>query len=197
MQKMNRANIRFAISFHDFVVKSYGLQLILLLALLGGVAAWAETTTNLPLATVSGAHGVTRSTKTYIVTLRAEADQDGCVNAHQIKRGRSFRHALNGFVADLDDAAVARLQHDPRVLAVEQNGPIRPAARIYGLPTTETIPSGLVRMGITNFQVWRDYYSGDIVDVDVAVLDTGIDTGSGLLNVVQSVGFADPGYYGG
>lgn len=134
----------------------------------------------------------------YIVTLRAEADQDGCVNEHQIKRGRSFRHALNGFVADLDDAAVARLQHDPRVLAVEQDAPIRPAATVVSQPTNTVIPGGLLRMGITNFPVWRNAASasGNIVDVDVAVLDTGIDASQGLLNVVQSVGFADPGYNG-
>ena len=137
---------------------------------------------------------------TYIVTLRAEADQDGCVNEHQIIRGRSFRHALNGFVADLDDTAVARLKQDQRVLAVEQDAPIRPA-EVVALPPTETIPGGLLRMGITNFPVVRingqsSNDTNQLLNVDVAVLDTGIDTTSLLLNVVQSVGFADPGYDG-
>ena len=143
--------------------------------------------------TVTTTNGVKH---TYIVTLRAEADQDGCVREQGVNRGRSFRHALNGFTADLDDAAVQRLKKDKRVLAVEQDVPIRPAGQVVDMPTNTVVPGGLLRMGMTNFPIWNSGYNSNYINVDVAVMDTGIDFSQGLLNVVQSAGFADPGYDG-
>ena len=146
------------------------------------------TTVTATYAVAGGVHGVTRPAKTYIVTLRAEADQDGCANEHQIRRGRSFRHALNGFVADLDDSVVARLKQDQRVLAVEPDGQIVPCAQI--------VPAGIIRMGLTNFPMTRLTGTDQRINVDVAVMDTGIQTNHPDLNVTHWVDVTGDGYDG-
>jgi subtilisin family serine protease len=140
------------------------------------------------LAAASG----TPTKHTYIVTLRREADQDGCVKEHQVKRGRIFRHALNGFTADLDDAAVQRLKKDKRVLAVESNGQVVPNLIL----PPQIVPSGVLRMGLTNFPEANFIRPDERIDVDVALLDTGIDINHPDLNIFKVVGFADPGLSG-
>jgi subtilisin family serine protease len=160
-------------------MKTGWLRLILMLTMLGGVSAWAGTATN----------AVAPAKLSYIVTLKREADQDGCARDFNVRRHHIYRHALNGFSADLDAAMVEKLRRDPRVLAVEQDGPIT----LCG----QTVPSGIIRMGLTNFPVWR----GNPINVNVAVMDTGIQATHPDLNVVQSAGFVDippgsPGYNG-
>ena len=77
-----------------------------------------------------------------------------------------------------------------------------------------TVPLGILRMGLTNFPVAQINGQDERLNVDVAVLDTGIQIDTTNLatnavfnttlhgphpvlpNVVQAVGFADPGYYG-
>jgi subtilisin family serine protease len=160
-------------------MKNTRLQLILMLTMLSGASAWAGMVTN----------AVGPAKLSYIVTLKREADQDGCARDLNVQRHHIYRHALNGFSAELDAATVQKLKHDPRVLAVEQDGPIT----LCG----QTVPSGIIRMGLTNFPVWR----GNPINVNVAVMDTGIQTNHPDLNVVQSAGFVDipqgsPGYNG-
>jgi hypothetical protein len=82
---------------------------------------------------------VAPATNSYIVTLWREADQDGCAKDFSVQRHHIFRHALNGFATNLDAATVKKLKHDPRVLAVERDGPIQ----LCG----QTVPSGIIRMG--------------------------------------------------
>jgi subtilisin len=80
------------------------------------------------------------------------------------------------------------LKHDPRVLAVEPDGPIIPAA--------QTIPTGVLRMGLTNFPVAQMNGTDQRIDVDVAVMDTGIQTNHPDLNVVQAADFTGEGNNG-
>jgi hypothetical protein len=169
------------------------LSLLISAAALSTAAASAPT--NLQAATSALSTNAAAPAKhSYIVTLRREADQDGCVNEHKIKRGRSFRHAINGFEAELDDAAVARLKRDGRVRAVEKNGQMAPCL----LQFPQQTPAGVARIGILQFPM--TYISNGTwnnqIDVDVAVLDTGIDPTHPDLNVVQIAGFAEAGLSG-
>src|SRR5262249_53716420 len=123
-----------------------------------------------------------------IVTLRREVDQDGMVKEHGVNRHCAYRHAFNGFAARLNSGEIEKLKHDPRVIAVEPDGKVRTCS--------QTVPAGVLRMGITNFPVAHIDGSDHRIDVDVAVLDTGIQTNHPDLNVVQAVGFADPGLDG-
>src|ERR1035438_8037481 len=142
-------------------MKTYWSQLILTLALLGDFSAQAGTETNAP---ALGAP----ARLSYIVTFRREADQDGCAKAFSVQRHHIYRHAINGFAANLDAATVEKLRHDPRVLAVERDGRV--------VLFSQTPSSGIIRMGVTNFPVAHINGQDHRINVDVAVLDTGIQT---------------------
>jgi len=149
----------------------------------------------------------------YIVTLQPDVEPELIAKFHSFVPTHLFHHALKGLRVPLTKNQASALARDPRVLAVEPDGPIVPsitaaagiqpgtttstvpAGQIVDLPSTETIPTGVARMGIPTFPL-AQYGTGNLINADVAVLDTGIDPSNGLLNVVQSVGFADPGYNG-
>src|SRR4051794_36581213 len=75
-----------------------GLLAMCLFILLGCAGAAAITANAVVVQT-------NNPTRIQIVTLRGDADQDKCVEEHKIEVRRSYRHALNGFSAELDDAA--------------------------------------------------------------------------------------------
>lgn len=123
-----------------------------------------------------------------IVTLQPGVDLDGLIKDFGLKPSSLYRHALNGFAAPIDPATIGRLERDGRVLAVEADGPITLAG--------QTIPTGILRVGLTNFPVphinstsyWNSATGvSQPIDVDVAVLDSGIDLTHPDLNVVQAV----------
>ena len=100
----------------------------------------------------------------------------------------------------LDAPTLARLDADSRIRTVEPDGQVALCGQTNGL--------GILRMGITNFPVAQINGRDERIDVDVAVLDTGIQIDTTNLatnavfkttihpahpdlNVVQAVGFAD------
>jgi len=146
----------------------------------------------------------------HIVTLRPGINPEIIVSEHSLgqkikvfdhgsrSKPRVFRHvykkSLRGFTALLSAEAIKKLRSDPRVLAVESDGPIHWAS--------QTVPVGVSRMGVDKFPIARingidgPNGSNERVNVDVAVLDTGIDLTHPDLNVYRHVGFADPGLDG-
>ena len=122
---------------------------------------------------------------TYIVTLRpgVEADGENVAKEMKLKTKCTYRHALRGFAAPLDDRQVKKLRKDKRVLAVERDGRVQLCE--------QTIPTGVARMGVTNFPLARINGLDERIDVDVAVLDTGIQTNHPDLNVYRVVSFTD------
>lgn len=119
------------------------------------------------------------SAPTHIVTCRRGVDVDALAHEFGVSPRFIYHHAINGFAAALDSQTVLKLQTDGRVLAVEEDGPIMPAGDI--------VPLGVIRMALTNFPPWN----GAPINVDVAVMDTGIQTNHPDLNVVEWLGFAD------
>ncbi len=91
-----------------------------------------------------------------------------------------YEHALRGFAATLPQGRVNGLRNDPRVAYVEPD-------RIQTIQT-QTIPTGVERIfadGNANLDIdGSDDYR---VDVDVAVIDTGIDLEHPDLNVFGAV----------
>ena len=173
-------------SVNGLILNNNWLRLILLLVILGSVSVHAGTVT----------HTVAPATNSYIVTLRREADQDGCARAFSVQRHHIFRHALNGFAANLDAATVERLKHDPRVLAVEPDGDVVLDATTVipaGQLTNQIVPSGILRMGLTNFPMTHLNGQDNRINVDVAVLDSGVQLDHPDLNVYLpgSASFAD------
>jgi subtilisin len=117
-------------------------------------------------------------------------------------KGNQFK----GFALSVDAPTLAALDANSRIATVEPDGQVTVCDQTNGL--------GILRMGITNFPVAQINGRDERIDVDVAVLDTGIqiDTTNLATNtvfattihgphpdlppIVHAVGFADPGYYG-
>jgi subtilisin family serine protease len=114
-----------------------------------------------------------------IVTCVKTTDVDSLVAEYGLKPRFIYHRAINGFAAPIDDSTVKRLQSDPRVLFVEPDGHVALA--------DQTVGTGLIRMGITNFPVAHIDGGDHRINVNVAVLDTGIQLDHPDLNVVQAV----------
>ena len=116
---------------------------------------------------------------TYIVTLRDGAAIDATVAAHRQARGLEvehvYRHALRGYAARMSAADAAALAADPAVAGVTLDRAVSIAA--------QTVPTGINRIdGESSSAVSGD--GSGAVNVDVAVIDTGVDLDHPDLNVV-------------
>jgi subtilisin family serine protease len=92
--------------------------------------------------------------------------------------GHVYRHALRGFSARLTPSALKAVSNDPRVAAVVPDRELH--------ITAQTAPAGIARIGGTGSSAASGDGRGS-VDVDIAVIDTGIDAGHRDLNVVGGV----------
>ena len=102
------------------------------------------------------------------------------IAAHGGRIGFVYRHALKGFSATLSARAIDALQRSPRVAWVELDQEVH----LYA----QDIPTGIQRIfadGNTNITI--DGVDDLRIDVDVAVIDTGIDFNHPDLNVVGGV----------
>jgi subtilisin len=138
-----------------------------------------------PVVTAAAAPVVTAAagtTATYIVTLRPGADPGVVAAEHQRSRGASvthvYRHALKGYAATLTPAAAAALAADPQVAAVVPDREVRMSA--------QAVPPGIDRVGADESSTAAGDGRG-AVDVDIAIVDTGIDSKHRDLNVVGGV----------
>ena len=117
----------------------------------------------------------------YIVVLEdGVADPAAVANdmarAHGLGLGFVYGHALKGFSANIPDAAVAALSRDPRVAFIEADQTVT----LFG-----HAPTGIHRIFATdNGNIDIDGFDDVRIDVDVAVIDTGIDYDHPDLNVV-------------
>jgi subtilisin family serine protease len=128
------------------------------------------------------------ATNVSIITLKPEADLDAVVSELKLSPNHVYRYALKGFTASLPPAIIQQLRQDPRVLSVEADGEI--------VPCGQTVPTGILRMGITSFPVAHINGQDHRINVDVAVMDTGIQTNHPDLNVVQAVDCTGSGLNG-
>ncbi len=127
-------------------------------------------------------------TRPYIVTCRRGVDLEGILRQHKLTPRFTYRHAINGFAAQLGPETAERLKGDSRVLAVEPDGAVGACG--------QEVPPGIARIGIPEFPEARIDQMDERIDLDVAVLDTGVQTNHPDLNVVQSVDFTGEGHNG-
>ena len=141
------------------------------LALSGGIAP-----------TITASAAPPGPTASFIVTLRPGVEPATVAADHGRSHGASvthvYRHALKGYSASLTRAAAAALAADPRVAAVLPDREVRMSA--------QTVPPGIDRVGAGESSAASGDGRGS-VDVDIAVLDTGIDPKHRDLNVVGGV----------
>jgi subtilisin family serine protease len=91
-----------------------------------------------------------------------------------------YRHALSGYSAIMSRAAAKAIEHDPRVAYVEQDA--------VGGIASQTTPTGINRIfGPTNSALSINGSDDVRANVDVAVLDSGIDYKHPDLSVVARV----------
>lgn len=102
--------------------------------------------------------------------------------SHGARVSLVYEHALRGYAAQMAPQAAARIQNDPRVDYVEADVPVQAFA--------QTVPTGVMRIATNAAR-----YDGveDSYDVDVAILDSGVDLTHPDLNVVASTGCSGGG----
>ena len=127
----------------------------------------------------------------WIVTLDEAASPERVSAEHARQHGAQvdhlYRYAISGYAARMSDRAAARVAQDPRVASVERDQVVTAfAPRDKGqVPTVvaQTLPTGIDRIDGDLASTISGDGSG-AVDVDVAVIDTGIDIDHPDLNVV-------------
>ncbi|XAS63703.1 S8 family serine peptidase [Micrococcaceae bacterium Sec5.8] len=152
-------------------------------SLAGGLAALALAVAGVLSAAVPSS--ASEQEQSYIVVLKdSVADAGAAAAAQQDSYGLSvstvYRSAVNGYAATMAPSAAARLAADPGVdfvtAAREFQQPTDP------LPSTQAAPDWWQRMGGTPGD--RTHHGADnAVDVNVAVIDSGIDATHPDLNV--------------
>ncbi len=115
----------------------------------------------------------------YIVVLRDGADAAGTLRAHADRHGLTaqhvYSHALRGYSAQMTATAAARIARDARVQFVQPDGVVR--------ATAQTLPTGIDRIDAEKSPTAKINGADERVDVDVAIIDTGIDLDHPDLNV--------------
>ncbi len=104
----------------------------------------------------------------------------GLANAYGLQPGFIYQHALKGMSGLVPEGRLIALQHDPRVAYVVED--------LERSINVQTMPTGIQRiLADTNPEIDIDGIDDYRVDVDVAVIDTGVDFQQPDLNVVGGV----------
>jgi aqualysin 1 len=122
----------------------------------------------------------------YIVVLKPGVDADAVVSQHGRRYGVAadlvYRHALQGYAAVIPNDRVADVRLDDSVAYVERDG--------VAEATTQTLPWGINRVDADSSSTLAGNGSGTIGNVNVYVIDTGVDAAHPDLTVVNHVSFA-------
>src|SRR6185503_10472802 len=117
----------------------------------------------------------------YIVLVNRGSAPADVANTHGLARRNTYSHALNGFAAQIPEGRLTALENDPRVELIEPDQVVS----AFG----QTLPTGVSRVGATRSSLARIDGLDQRVDVDIAILDTGIDLTHPDLNVYRAVSF--------
>jgi subtilisin family serine protease len=113
-------------------------------------------------------------------TVNPSTAAPGLAKAYGLHPGFIYQHALKGMSAVVPLGRLTALQHDPRVAYV--------VADMERSISAQTVPTGIQRIfAVGNPGVDIDGTDDYRVDVDVAVIDTGIDLQHPELNVMGGV----------
>ena len=121
--------------------------------------------------------------RSYIVVLKAGSDPGSVSAEHASRFGASvdylYRHALKGYAGMMSASAADRIAADSRVAWVQRNKTVKIAA--------QTLPTGINRVDADLSPTANIDGVDDRVDVDIAIIDTGIDIEHPELNVLAAV----------
>jgi len=115
----------------------------------------------------------------YIIVLKSGESPGLAAKRHKAQSKHVFTSAIRGYSASLSLVQVEKIRKDPNVLMVSLDMPVSALGK--QVSSTQTVPTGIRRINTD-----PAFYNGvdDLVNVDVAVIDTGIDTRHRDLNVV-------------
>lgn len=146
----------------------------------------------------------------HIVVLKDGAEAPGVIAndmkaRHGVAPRHIYSHALRGFSAAIPDARLDAVRNDPRVAYVEPDIEVTAIAATgaaKGLATPSTPPAQIVPTGINRIDADLSGTAkingiDERVNVDVAIIDTGINKTHPDLNVVQGVTITGSGASGG
>jgi subtilisin len=124
------------------------------------------------------------SAKPYIIVFKDTVDAPATVpalaRAYGLQAGFVYQHALKGMSATVPDGRLAALKNDARVAYVVED--------FERSISAQTVPTGIQRIfADDNSNIDIDGTDDYRVDVDVAVIDTGVDFQHPDLNVVGGV----------
>jgi subtilisin len=120
----------------------------------------------------------------YIVSFADAADVDAIVTGMGRKLGLAkpahlYRHAFRGFAGTLTHGQLKALRSDPQVAAIQADERIELSAQVQ--------PTGVRRIGTDRSPQADLDLVDERIDVDVAIVDTGIDPAHPDLNVAGGV----------
>lgn len=122
----------------------------------------------------------------YIVVLTDDAHPGAVAREHAqelgLQVGFVYHHALKGYSAVIPDARLDALRADERVAYVEADG--------VATAIAQTLPWGIDRIDADISSTKAGDGVGAVTNVNVYVIDTGVDTAHSDLNVVKHVNFA-------
>ncbi len=142
-------------------------------------AAWVS------FAATSVAHaaptGVTEPRSAFLVVLQDDQASPRTVGEEMMRRhggslGYVYEHALKGFSISLPDEAARSIARDQRVASIERDQVVRTTSQAIPTGVSRTFAAGNSKLSINATDDAR-------VDVDIAVIDTGIDAAHPDLNV--------------
>jgi subtilisin len=131
---------------------------------------------------VTGLHRADRVAGSYIVVLRDDTAVSRVATAHERLVGATvdnvYRSALHGYSARMSQADAERLAQLPVVQSVQADSTVR--------ATAQTTPTGINRANADASPTAAIDGTDTRVDVDVAVIDTGVDLDHPDLNVYRA-----------
>ena len=110
-----------------------------------------------------------------IVALEKGVDPRMAARRFGVAPKHVYRHAINGFAADVPNEALNGLQTSPQVASVTPDYEVRIAA--------QTLPTGINRIDADTSPMADISGGGDNIAADVAVIDTGVDRNHPDLNI--------------
>jgi subtilisin family serine protease len=129
----------------------------------------------------------TQGADRYVVVLKQAVDPDAVADKHAKKFGLAvdfvYRHALPGYAAVIPNDRVAELRADENVAYVEADGTVEALA--------QTLPWGIDKIDADVSSTRAGDGAGAVSNVNVFIIDTGIDRNHADLNVVRHVNFAN------
>lgn len=120
-------------------------------------------------------------TTNYVVTLFEKQPPNVVAAIHRVQPRKMWTNAIHGFMARMTAAQANRVARDSRVQSIEVDVEVTTQA--------QTIPNNIKRIGTLSNLV-ANIGSQSSVNVDIAIIDTGIELTHPDLNVFQAVSFS-------